>query len=166
MLAALLAEQQPGSSYPFRWPLPLPVERFLVREDEQAAGVAEVDGAVVGHVAAGSAPGTGEPDATFRTATGCTDPALVSVLFTGTRVRDTGVGGRLLDTAVAWARAHGRAPVLDVVQRHGNALAVYRHRGWTEIGRFRCDWLPEDEPDVVLMTLPEHRTQPSARRGS
>lgn len=151
VLATLLAEQQPTSRYPYRWPLPFPVEQFLVRPYEQVAWVAETGGALAGHVMVGSVdPG----DDTFRQATRCAEPALVSVLFTATRTRGTGVGGLLLDTAVGWAREHGRVPVLDVLPAHSTALAVYRRRGWVEIGRMRFDWLPDDEPDVLLMALP------------
>ena len=50
-LAHLVAAQQPVTGYPGRWPLPFPVEEFVVREPEVAAWVAvEDDGTVVGHV--------------------------------------------------------------------------------------------------------------------
>lgn len=152
-LAVVLAEQQPRSRYPSRWPLPTGVEGFLVRSYEEVAWVAEVGGVVVGHVVVGSVDRDGPGDV-FRRATGCDDPAIVSVLFVGTSVRGLGVGGLLLDTAVGWARAAGRVPVLDVVPLHGSALAVYEHRGWVRIGTARFDWLTDDEPDAVLMALP------------
>ena len=37
-LARVLAEQQPVTRYPLRWPLPFPVEQFLVRATEEIAG--------------------------------------------------------------------------------------------------------------------------------
>ncbi|WKN49432.1 GNAT family N-acetyltransferase [Nocardioides sp. Arc9.136] len=147
VLVEVLAEQQPGSRYPMRWPLPFPVERFLVRGTEEAAWVAELDGRVVGHVAVCSVP---DPEVFGVPG----DLVSVAVLFVGLAVRGTGTGGLLLDTAVAWAHEHERLPVLDVVPRHSRAIAVYRHRGWVEVGRVRPDWLPADEDDVVLMTLP------------
>ena len=153
VLAAVLAEQQPRSRYPFRWPFPTGAEDFLVRSYEQVAWVAELDGEVVGHVMVGWVDRDG-PGAVFRRETGCDDPAIVSVLFVGTSARGLGVGGLLLDTAVAWARAADRVPVLDVVPLHGSALAVYEHRGWVRIGTARFDWLTDDQPDVVLMALP------------
>lgn len=167
VLAAVLAEQQPASGYPYRWPLPFAVERFLVRDYEEAAWVAQVaDPAapsgpvdpVVGHVMVGSVEDMGEVAETFREATGCPDPAIVSVLFTATSVRGQGIGGRLLDTATEWARQRGRVPVLDVIPLHASAMAVYRHRGWVEVGRTRFDWLPDGEPDVLLMALPPFRS--------
>jgi len=99
VLADLLIEQQPGSRYPDRWPLPFPVEDFLVRDREQAAWVAELDGTVVGHVMVASVES--ELSATvFRGRTGCTEPAVVSAMFVGDGVRGRGLGGVLLETAV------------------------------------------------------------------
>jgi len=43
VVVKLLTEQQPVSRYPFRWPLPFPVEQFIVRGSEQAAWVCELD---------------------------------------------------------------------------------------------------------------------------
>ena len=106
VLADLLSEQQPVSRYPYRWPLPFPVEDFLVRDHEQAAWVAELDGTVVGHVMVASVEF--ELSATvFCGRTNCTEPAVVSAMFVGAGVRGRGVGGLLLETAVAWARERG-----------------------------------------------------------
>ncbi len=153
VLVEVLTEQQAFSRYPLRWPLPFPVEQFLVRTSEQAAWVCELDGALVGHVAVGSVP-EGEFGQTFRRTTGCGDPAVVSVLFVASAARGLGVAGLLLDTVERWARERDRVPVLDVLPLHGDALSVYQHRGWVEIGRTRFDWLPRTAPDVRLMALP------------
>ena len=48
-LARLLMEQQPRTRYPFRNPLPFPVEQFLHADDAAAAWVAEHEGRVAGH---------------------------------------------------------------------------------------------------------------------
>jgi len=153
VLADLLIEQQPVSRYPHRWPLPFPVEDFLVREHEQAAWVAELDGTVVGHVMVASLES--ELSATvFCGRTNCTEPAVVSAMFVGDGVRGRGVGGVLLETAVAWARERGRVPVLDVVPVPDTALGFYYHHGWVEIGRRWVDWLPADEPHVLSLALP------------
>ncbi len=153
VLADVLTEQQPVSRYPFRWPLPFPVESFLVRDHEQAAWVAELDGTVVGHVMVGSVE-LELSSAVFRGRTGCAEPAVVSVMFVGSAVRGRGVGGLLLDTAVAWARERGRVPVLDVVPLPATALGFYQHRGWVEIGRRWVDWLTADQPHVLSLALP------------
>lgn len=151
-LVELLAEQQPTSRYPLRWPLPFPAEDFVVRAGEEAAWVAEVDGDLAGHVAVTQVEqGLA---AAFRRACPGQELASVSALFTGLAARGRGVGGRLLDTAVAAVRGSRRVPVLDVVPTNSTAVAVYRHRGWVEVGTARPAWLLADEPDVVLMVLP------------
>lgn len=151
-LAEILAAQQRFSRYPFRWPLPFPVEQFIVRESEEAAWVAERDGRLVGHVSVGRP--RADLAAAFAAVTGAADVATVSVLFVDRSAQGSGVGGRLLDTAVGWAREHRRLPVLDVFPSHGAALAVYRHRGWHEVGQHHPAWLPEGEEPLILMTLP------------
>ncbi len=154
-LVVALAAQQSTSSYPMRWPLPFPVEQFVVREGQERAWVAEVGGRAVGHVAVG--PPRGGVEQAFLDALDLPDAAglgIVEVLFTDVAVRGTGIGGLLLDTAVAWLHAAGRTPVLDVVTSHGTALEVYLHRGWQQVGRMRPPWLPDSEEDLLLMVLP------------
>lgn len=162
-LVELLVEQQAVSSYPVRWPLPVPVEEFLVRSYERRAWVAELDGAVVGHVSVGDPE---ELVPRFAAATGATGFGMISVLFTGLAVRRRGVGALLLDTAVDWIRGQGEVPVLDVVPVHEAAVRLYLDRGWVEIGTERFAWLGEGVPDLLLMALPPYpsaSTGPSAR---
>ena len=152
-LTRVLADQQPGSGYPVRWPLPFPVEEFLVRSNEEAAWVAEVAGHVVGHV---SVCGVGaDVGPAFAAAAGTEDLAELAVLFVAAGQTGRGIGGRLIDTAVAWIRAGGRTPVLDVIPTHERALAVYLRRGWRVVGEIRPDWLTDEQPAMVLMTLAE-----------
>ncbi|MEP9363805.1 GNAT family N-acetyltransferase [Nocardioides sp. CN2-186] len=151
VLAAVLAEQQASSHYPVRWPLPIPIEDFLVRPGEERAWVAEVEGQVVGHVAVYGADGPLR-DA-FVAGAGTDRLAELAVLFVGSGVIGTGVGGRLIDVAVEWIRASGRQPVLDVVPVHDRALAVYLRRGWTVIGEVQPAYLGPDFPTLTLMTL-------------
>ena len=150
-LVEVLTEQQPTSFYPVQWPLDIPVEDFLVRPGEEHAWVAEIDGRVVGHVAVYTLGD--ELRGPFVAATGTEELAELAVLFVGADVIGTGIGGRLHDTAVDWIVASGRQPVLDVVPVHAQAVEVYRHRGWREIGEVRPVWLAEDFPTLVLMTL-------------
>lgn len=154
-LVTLLAEQQPVTEYPLRWPLPFPVEQFLVRETEEAAWVVELDGEVAGHVSV-ARPGA-ELDAPVQALTGTDRTAMISVLVVRLGAVGRGLGTLLLDTAVAWIRESGRLPVLDVVPTHDRAVGLYRARGWQEVGRLRPGWLPDDRPDLLVMTLPEDR---------
>ncbi len=154
-LVTILAAQQPASRYPFRWPLPFPVEDFIVRAHEEAAWVALVDGRVVGHVGVGRVEGELADAFVAAAARPAARLALVSVLFVSPETQGVGIGGRLLDTAVAWARDRQRLPVLDVVASHGAARAVYQRHGWEVVGRARTSWLPDAEEPLLLMCLPE-----------
>jgi GNAT superfamily N-acetyltransferase len=140
--------------------LPFPAEEFVVRRHEEAGWVALVDGRLAGHVSVGRVEG--ELADAFVVATGRPREslAIVSVLFVAPEAQGTGVGGRLLDTAVAWARDRRRLPVLDVVPSHGTALAVYRHRGWRVVGEARPAWLPADEEPLLLMRLGDRDAAP------
>lgn len=101
-LVQVLTEQQPSSGYALRWPLPFPVEQFIVRSYEQA-WVAERDGHVVGHVMIGRVEDE-EAAAIVTAAPGRDELATVSVLFVAQDARGLGIGKLLLDTAVDWTR--------------------------------------------------------------
>ena len=155
-LAEVLAAQQPVSFYPLRWPLPFPAEEFVVRADEERAWVAEVDGRVAGHVSITTVR-EGELGTIWSDGAGrpVDELACMSVLFVDHTLTGSGVGRALIDTAVGWSREQRRTPVLDVVVRHGRAAEVYRHLGWQQVGTARPDWLPDSEPPVLLMVLPD-----------
>lgn len=171
----VLARQQPLSRYPLRWPLPFPVEDFVVRRGELGAFVAvtgetdeTVDGRVVGHVSVTPLVGSaaaGDVAAAFEAATGlrAEEMGVVSVLVVDPEISGGGVGRRLVATAVERIRGLGLHPVLDVVPTHGGALRLYRHLGWEQVGTTRPQWLPDTEPDVVLMRLPPDVGQGAAR---
>ena len=165
VLTEVLAAQQPVTGYPQRWPLPWPVEQFLVRQGELGAWVAELDGKVVGHVSVtttdpgeetdGWVAGSGRPSEEL---------AAVSVLFVDHTLSGRGVGSVLLDHAVGFIRAAGLLPVLDVVQETDRAVRLYLRKGWRVVGEARPWWLPDDLLPVLLMVLPEEVHAPGAGR--
>ncbi|MDE9364424.1 GNAT family N-acetyltransferase [Luteipulveratus sp. YIM 133132] len=165
VLVEVLGAQQPVSLYPLVWPLPYPPEQFIVRPTEERAWAAEVDGRVVGHASIATV-GDDETGRLWSVGVGrpVAELACLSVLFVDHRLTGKGVGGALMDVAVAWARSRRRTPVLDVVVRHGRAAQVYRHRGWEVIGEARPEWLPDSEPPVLLMALLDHSDQPVPQR--
>ena len=154
--------QQPETRYPFRNPLPFPVEQFVVREGELAAWVAETfsDEAadaptVVGHVsvldvtdheiAPSWAAAVGRP---------AEELAAVSVLVVDLEMGRRGIGSRLMDEAEEHVRGLGRTPVLEVVaDANSRALGLYLGRGWRAVGEVRPSWLPPGEGPVKIMVL-------------
>jgi GNAT superfamily N-acetyltransferase len=160
VLAQILARQQAETEYPFEWPLPFPVERFIHRPGELAAWVAELDGRVVGHVAlhaVGTEDGSGgELSRLWSSAHGVGVERLraVGVLFADRRLAGRGIGSALLETATRHALADGGAPVLDVVPHHPAPVGLYRSRGWQEVGRCRTVWLPDHVDPLHVMILP------------
>jgi len=160
VLARLLGEQQPATSYPQRWPLPFPVEEFLVRPGELAAWVAVEDDAVVGHVSVTDLT-VGRMADEWSTATGLTAHGLaeVSVLFVAGGRAGSGIGGRLLETALADIRHRGLTPMLDVVGEDTSAGHFYRRRGWRTVGTARPPWLPDHRPDLAFMLLEDERLE-------
>lgn len=154
-LAEVLAGQQGHTGYPQRWPLPFPVEEFLDRPPQLEAWVAELDGAVVGHVAV-AAVQAGEMATAWMAGTGrpMGELAEVSVLFVDHAMTGRGIGAALLGEAVAFIRDSGRAPVLEVVQETRNAVRLYERNGWQVVGEARPWWLPQGNLPVLLMVLP------------
>ncbi|WP_338748918.1 GNAT family N-acetyltransferase [Janibacter alittae] len=162
-LAAALLEQQPGSGYPHRHPLPYPAEQFIQRPRISSAWVAEIDERPVGHIAI-STPADparlegGDADVVRAWERGHGRPhdelGEVAVFFTATAARGTGTGAALLATAVESLREQGLAPCLDVVPTCTAAMRLYRRAGWHEVGRVRPGWLSPQAPDVIAMVLP------------
>ncbi len=167
VLRDVLLAQQATSRYPFRDPLPFPVEEFLHAEDAAAAWTAELGGRPVGHVCrTGPRAGFADADAMSRAcarAHGCGLDRLawVSTLFVGLEGRRLGIGRRLLATVVDDMRAAGLRPCLEVLPVHPGALSLYTGTGWREVLRLRPAWLRQsagDEvPDVRVLTLDDER---------
>ncbi|MDQ6526108.1 GNAT family N-acetyltransferase [Nocardioides sp. LHD-245] len=175
-LAEVLLAQQPMTRYPFRDPLPMPVEQFLHADDALSAWTAELGGRPVGHVCR-TGPAAGFHDAAALNdacadAHGCPVDALgwVSTLFVGADARGRGLGELLLDAIVGDIRAAGLRPCLEVLPMRPAALALYRRSGWTEVLTLRPAWLREaageEGPDVVVMVLRAGVSPDRRRRGS
>ena len=147
VLASELFAQQRESGYPFRDPLPVPVEEFLHADDALGAWTAEVAGQPVGHVCwVGPRSGFTDADemnAACARAHGCrvADLGWVSALFVAASARAMGVGARLLQAAIEDIRAAGRYPCLEVLPIHASAFALYSRSGWQVVTRMRPDWV-------------------------
>ncbi|KGN32010.1 acyltransferase [Knoellia flava TL1] len=157
-LVALLGAQQAATSYPQRWPLPFPPEEFVVRPGELASWVAVEGEEVVGHVSVTDLS-VGRMGEEWVAATGLPAEGLaeVSVLFVALDRHGSGIGGLLLDTALAEIRRRGLSPMLDVVGEDTSAGEFYRRRGWRTVGTARPPWLPDHRPDLAFMLLEDER---------
>lgn len=162
VVGELIMRQQPQTRYPFRNPLPFPVEQFVVRDGELAAWVAETtpDEAaeaprVVGHVSVLDVTGH-EIGPSWAEAVGrpVGELAAVSVLVVDLALGRRGIASRLMDACESCIHGLGRTPVLEVVaDAHSRAVSLYLRRGWRVVGEVRPRWLPEGEGPVKMMVL-------------
>jgi GNAT superfamily N-acetyltransferase len=153
----LLMRQQPLTQYPFRNPLPFPVEEFVQRPGELGSWVAEVEdhAGPVGHVSVVEVGahhlGPRWAEAAGRPVSGL---AAVSVLVVDPEVTGRGIARSLLDTCEQHARDLDRVPVLEVLSLQQRAAGLYLSRGWRAIGDDDPDWLPPGTGlKVTLMVL-------------
>jgi ribosomal protein S18 acetylase RimI-like enzyme len=157
VVAELIMRQQPVTRYPFRNPLPFPVEEFVVRRGELAAWVAELEGRrVVGHVSVlDVSDHPVGPEWSAAAGRPVEDLAAVSVLVVDLDLGRRGVGSALMDACEAYLAELGRTPVLEVVaDAHSRAFGLYLKRRWRVAGEVVPHWLPEGEGPVKLMVLP------------
>ncbi|MBV2152675.1 GNAT family N-acetyltransferase [Kitasatospora sp. SUK 42] len=136
----VLADVHAADGYPADWP-----ERpaaWLTPEGLLAAWVAEADGRLTGHVGLSrSGPGGVAPGLwSLRTGGRPELTAVIERLYVDPGARGRNTGARLLERAVAHARALGLHPVLDVLATDTAALALYRRLGWTPLGRGEQRW--------------------------
>jgi ribosomal-protein-alanine N-acetyltransferase len=86
------------------------------------------------------------------TVAGGTEVELESIVVSG-ELRCRGIGGSLLDSAIAAAKRHGAEHLdLEVRESNGAAARLYARFGFTETGR-RRGYYHGPEEDAVLMSL-------------
>jgi ribosomal-protein-alanine N-acetyltransferase len=118
----------PWSEASFRQALGNPAVFFRIATE--GAG-----GAVVGYVVAWFAGGEGE----------------IANVAVAPSARGRGIGGRLLDAAIAAAADYGAAALyLDVRESNARARTLYDSRGFVEVGRRRRYYRRPAEDAIVL----------------
>jgi GNAT superfamily N-acetyltransferase len=129
---------------------------FISSPDAIAAWVAEIDGAIVGHVALHrrtsdeamvlAAAASGRP---------VSDLTVVARLLVSPPARRRGVARSLLATAVHAARNRGLRPMLDVATRLEPAIRLYEANGWRRIGTVTLQFWSEDPLEEFVYLAPE-----------
>jgi len=147
---SLLGHVHAHDGYPLAWPAD--PQAWLSSDRQAAAWVACRARAIFGHVAL-TRPRPGAATSVWSRALQVSEADLlcVSLLFVAPQARGCGAGGRLLDTALAEARATGAAPALEVITLNRHAIALYQARGWHHIGSVRYDWLPQNELSLLFV---------------
>lgn len=126
--------------------LPDDLLSFIVDPGALRAWVAEVDGEVVGHAALHR---RSVPEI-MKVVLDSTDldedeVAVFARLLVSPTARRLGIGRALLEHATLEAARLGRRAVLDVVDDHRAAIALYERAGWVRVGK--VDWkLPDGRP--------------------
>jgi GNAT superfamily N-acetyltransferase len=111
--ARLLRALERSDRYPLVWPDD--IEAWLTPENLVGSWVAELDGAVVGHVALRRAAGH----------------SVVTRLWVAAGARRRGLGSSLCEAACARAAELCLQPSLEVVAGRSAAIALYERGGWT-----------------------------------
>ena len=144
-----------NDGYPRR--LPRDLRRFMVWHSLLCAWVAEADGAIVGHVALHAA-GAPEIMALAHRITAQTPEhfGVVARLLVAPVARRTGLGRRLLLTAVENACERGLKPMLEVTADLEPAIRLYESCGWVCAGKVQVYWRSTDElVDELLYLAPD-----------
>jgi GNAT superfamily N-acetyltransferase len=118
------------------------------------AWVAEVDGAVCGHIAL--AGGVADEQLIESSQRPPSEIAAVLRFFVAPAARTGGLGRVLLGTVTGSARERDLGLVLDVVDEPGSAaIALYERLGWQLVGQRAADWVTPDgvRPRVRLYVL-------------
>jgi GNAT superfamily N-acetyltransferase len=138
-----------ADGYPAYWPSdPF---GFIAPPYEQSSWVADLDDAVVGHVAVhDAAVDPVLPTASAATGLGASQLAVVARLLVAPEARRDGVGTALLATATKAAHIRRQRPVLDVGENLLGAIAFYEAAGWVSADRLIFDF-PDAPPVVTLV---------------
>lgn len=149
-IVAIASRVAARDQYPIYDP-PEGLAAFFTAPEMVASWVAEIDGRIVGHVALHDSA-TEAAMAVVAASGPPHPPVYVSRLLADPAVRGTGVGAALLDHARHAAVDMGRVPFLEALDVPGGvpALALYRAKGWRELGQVTFELTDDGYTDVVF----------------
>lgn len=163
-VADLLRATHRSDGYPVV--IPADLEAWAVGRDGLAAWVAvDRTGAVVGHVTL-TDPDDGPATAQWLAATGGTaaDLGVIRRLVVAAEAQRTGLGSRLLRTAVDDAHRRGRRPVLDMSDNLRAAPRLYARHGFTPVDAYDLD-VAGHHLRVITYVGPPGLDGPPSRQG-
>jgi len=129
--------------------------RLVAPDAALAAWVAEHQGRIVGQVLL--LPMTSLRAVGLVRSTLGLNPSQVGVvarLSVVPSMRRHGIARRLLDVATTEARRRELVPVLDVVEQHKAAVALYENTGWVQIGKVSVDLPDGSSVDEIVYRAP------------
>ncbi|MFK4103646.1 GNAT family N-acetyltransferase [Streptomyces sp. NPDC019531] len=130
-------------------------EAWLRSDDVIAAWVAELAGAIVGHVAIMRPHGEDAVAVwTQQSGDSASRVGVLARLFVVKAARKHAVGERLMQAAMSYAADHGLRLVLDVMTKDAAAMRLYERLGWREIGRAPHHYGNGQSIDAVLYVAP------------
>lgn len=151
---ALMHQTHLADGYPRYWRAD--PAGFLAAAEETSAWVAELDGAIVGHVALHDARGHPALAAgQRRTGLPADRLTVLARLLVSTEHRRSGIARQLLSTAIRHAHATGRRPLLDVVRDDAGPVGLYESMGWDRLEPLTLDLGPGRELDLWVYLGPD-----------
>lgn len=152
--ATVLAAVHRQDGYPVNWPAE--PAGWLSPSTLLAAWVAELDGAVAGHVVLSRSGPDDLAPALWAAEAGAEagQAAVVNRLFVAPAARGHRIGARLMAEATRAAHDLGLHPVLDVVATDTAAAALYERLGWRLLATTEQRWSPEQTVSVRSYAAP------------
>ncbi|MCX4700099.1 GNAT family N-acetyltransferase [Streptomyces sp. NBC_01373] len=130
-------------------------EAWLRSDDVIAAWVAEVEGAVVGHVALMRPQGEDAVSLWMQQSGDAEDQiAVLARLFVVKAARRHAVGELLMQAAMSYGSEYGLRLVLDVMTKDAAAIRLYERLGWREIGRAPHHYGDGQSVDAICYVAP------------
>jgi ribosomal protein S18 acetylase RimI-like enzyme len=130
-------------------------EAWLTPPEVLQAWIANLDGAVVGHVAL-SHPNGEDAVSLWLDQSGASESevAVLARLFVTPEARRMALGRRLTETAMEYADAHGLRLVLDVMTKDTAAIRLYEDLGWQQIGTSTHPYGDGQQTDAICYVSP------------
>ncbi|CZT16140.1 uncharacterized protein RCC_01981 [Ramularia collo-cygni] len=127
---------------------------FINGSAVQQAWIAESEGIIKGHVAASIAMESDVSVALWWQKHPDDKIAVLGRLFVDPDSRGSGIAGRLIAQATAWANEKGIRLVLFALEKDRAAARVYQRLGWTQFGTQIYHYCDDQQMDALCFVSP------------